>query len=148
MKSKNTKIQFIVPSPLEGVRWGLLLFLILFFVQPSYAKNRSKEILHYDDFKCYVDYFNRMEDENIAQAIPNAQAWDWMKQNIPLFDCPQDNFREIYYYRWWTLRKHIEETPVGYAFTEFLVQRSYADKYNLIACAIGHHIMEARWRMR
>ena len=29
--------------------------------------------------------------------------------------------------------------------TEFLVQRSYSDKYNLIACAIGHHIYESRW---
>ena len=29
--------------------------------------------------------------------------------------------------------------------TEFLVQRSYADKYNLIACAVGHHIRESRW---
>jgi hypothetical protein len=46
-----------------------------------------------------VEYFNRMEDENIAQAIPNAQAWDWMKTNIPLFECPQDNFEEIYYFR-------------------------------------------------
>ena len=48
----------------------------------------------------------------------------------------------MYYYRWWTLRKHIKETPVGYGMTEFLVNRSYADKYNLIACAIGHHIYE------
>jgi len=102
-------------------------------------------VLKAQDYKHYVDYFNRMEDENIVQAIPDSLSWDWMKDNVPLFDCPQDNFREIYYYRWWTLRKHIKETPVGYAFTEFLVDRSYADKYNLIACAIGHHIMESRW---
>ena len=29
--------------------------------------------------------------------------------------------------------------------TEFLVQRSYSDKYNLVACAIGHHIYRSRW---
>ena len=29
--------------------------------------------------------------------------------------------------------------------TEFLVPRSYADRYNLIACAVGHHVMETRW---
>ena len=108
-------------------------------------KKPVKSILKADDFKHYVDYFNRMEDENIAQTIPNAAAWDWMKINIPLFECPQDNFEEMFYFRWWTLRKHIKETPVGYAFTEFLVERSYADKYNLISCALGHHIMEARW---
>ena len=33
----------------------------------------------------------------------------------------------------------------GYAFTEFLVPRSYADKYNLISCALGHHTYESRW---
>ncbi|MFC2136964.1 glycosyl hydrolase family 65 protein [Bacteroidota bacterium] len=108
-------------------------------------KSENKTILKAEDFKHYVDYFNRMEDENIAQAIPNSASWDWMKTNIPLFECPQDNFEEIYYYRWWTLRKHIKETPQGYTMTEFLVQRSYSDKYNMIACAIGHHILESRW---
>jgi hypothetical protein len=112
----------------------------------SAEKNKTtKTILKAEDFKHYVDYFNRMEDENIVQAIPNSQAWDWMKSNIPLFECPQDNFEEMFYFRWWTLRKHIVETPVGYGFTEFLVTRNYADKYNLISCALGHHIMEARW---
>ena len=145
MRTKNKNTQLLIPPPWGEVRWELLFFLIFILIQPVSAKKKSKEILHYDDFKCYVDYFNRMEDENIAQAIPNAQAWDWMKENIPLFECPQDNFEEMFYFRWWTLRKHIEETPVGYAFTEFLVQRSYSDKYNLIACAIGHHTMESRW---
>ena len=102
-------------------------------------------VLSYDDFAHYADYFNTMEDENIVTTIPNAESSEWMRRNIPLFDCPQENFREMYYYRWWTLRKHIKWTPVGYGMTEFLVQRSYADRYNLIACAIGHHVMESRW---
>ncbi len=102
-------------------------------------------VLHYDDFAHYAEYFNTMEDENIVTTIPNAASSAWMRENIPLFDCPQENFRELYYYRWWTLRKHIKRTPVGYGMTEFLVDRSYADRYNLIACAIGHHVMESRW---
>ena len=101
--------------------------------------------LRYDDYKHYVDYFNTMEDENIVQAIPNAKAWEWMTQNVPLFDCPDRGFEEMWYYRWWTLRKHIKQTPVGYAMTEFLVNRSYADQYNLIASGVGHHIHESRW---
>ena len=102
-------------------------------------------ILKADKYKHYIDYFNKMEDENIVQAIPNSASWSWMKTNIPLFECPQQNFEEIFYFRWWTLRKHIKKTPEGFAFTEFLVNRSYADKYNLIACALGHHIYEGRW---
>ena len=101
--------------------------------------------LRYADYKHYVDDFNSMEDENIIQAIPNSKAWQWMTDNVPLFDCPQKQFEEMWYYRWWTLRKHIRLTPVGYAMTEFLVPRSYADQYNLIASAVGHHIMESRW---
>ena len=107
--------------------------------------SHTASILKFADFRHYVDYFNGMENENIVQAIPNAQSADWMEKNIPLFECPQKNFEEMYYYRWWTLRKHIKQTPVGYAFTEFLVNRSYADKYNLISCALGHHIYESRW---
>lgn len=130
-----------------------LLFLLLACSVTGYSqksgskkiKNTGASVLKVDNFKHYVDYFNRMEDENIVQAVPNAQAWNWMKDNIPLFECPQDNFEEIYYYRWWALRKHIKQTPAGWAFTEFLVNRSYADKYNLISCALGHHIAEARW---
>jgi hypothetical protein len=108
-------------------------------------KTPSGFILDAEDYRHYIAYFNRMEDENIAQAVPNHKSWEWLRDNIPLFECPQDNFEEIYYFRWWTLRKHLIETPVGYAFTEFLVERSYADSYNLIACAMGHHILEARW---
>ena len=105
----------------------------------------SMAVLKYDDFAHYAEHFNTMEDENIVTTIPNAASSEWMRANIPLFDCPQENFREMYYYRWWTLRKHIKRTPVGYGMTEFLVDRSYADRYNLIACAIGHHVMESRW---
>lgn len=67
------------------------------------------------------------------------------KKIIPLFSCPDKKFEEIYYFRWWTLRKHIIQTPQGFAITEFLIKRSYADKYNLISSGLGHHIYEARW---
>jgi Mannosylglycerate hydrolase MGH1-like glycoside hydrolase domain/Glycosyl hydrolase family 65, C-terminal domain len=130
--------------------WLEVLLLLIFLVTVNSQKRdpilkNYPVILKQETFKHYVDYFNRMEDENIVNAIPNSKAWDWMLKNIPLFECPQDNFEEIYYYRWWCLRKHIVKTPAGYAMTEFLVNRSYADKYNLISCALGHHIYESRW---
>lgn len=106
---------------------------------------KGPAILKKTDFKMYGDYFNGMEDENISKAIPNDSAWSWMEANIPLFECPQKNIEEIFYFRWWSLRKHITVTPKGYGITEFLVDRSYADKYNLISCALGHHIYEFRW---
>ena len=121
----------------------LCFFVPLWF--NSFHAQMKPFVLKQATFKHYVDYFNKMEDENIKQAIPNDSAWAWMQKNIPLFECPQQNFEEIFYYRWWTLRKHIKKTEKGFVFTEFLVQRSYADKYNLIASALGHHIYESRW---
>lgn len=131
--------------PNAGAEEPEVTFRIANFKTSSNDVDGHAALLKFDNFKHYVDYFNTMEDENIAQAIPNAQSAEWMRANVPLFECPQKNFEEMYYYRWWTLRKHIKNTPVGYGMTEFLVQRSYADKYNLIACAIGHHVSESRW---
>ncbi|WP_018629964.1 MGH1-like glycoside hydrolase domain-containing protein [Niabella aurantiaca] len=120
------------------------LFNGIFFLLITGYVSRA-QVLQPDTFKHYVDHFNTMEQETIVQAIPNTGSWNWMQKNIPLFNCPDKNFEEIYYFRWWTLRKHIEHTPHGFAFTEFLIKRSYADKYNLISSALGHHIYESRW---
>jgi hypothetical protein len=121
------------------------LIFILIYCSCFSQTDTKPFVLKTINYKHYVDYFNKMEDENIRQAIPNDSAWNWMQKNIPLFECPQQNFEEIFYYRWWTLRKHIKKTEKGFVFTEFLIQRSYADKYNLIASALGHHIYESRW---
>lgn len=126
----------------------LALFFLTLSCGTSESQDRIKEegsVLNANSFEHYIQKFNNMEDENIANAIPNDSSWSWMKKNIPLFESSQQSFEEMYYYRWWSARKHIEETPEGYAITEFLVDRSYADKYNLISCALGHHIHEFRW---
>jgi hypothetical protein len=129
-----------------GVKEIIIVFLISISAFTGYAQYKGNGfVLKSGSFKHYVDYFNKMEDENIRQAIQNNSAWPWMQKNIPLFECPQQNFEEMFYYRWWTLRKHIKSTEKGFVFTEFLVQRSYADKYNLISSALGHHLYESRW---
>ena len=87
----------------------LTVFLVAVFVQ-SFAQTPKPLVLKPAAFKHYVDYFNGMEHENIAQAVPNASAWGWMENNIPLFECPQQNFEELFYFRWWTIRKHLKQT--------------------------------------
>jgi len=111
----------------------------------SASDSGAGAVLNYKDYASYAEYFNNMEDENIVTDIPNSQSSAWMSKNIPLFSCPDKDMEQMYYYRWWSLRKHIKRTPAGWGMTEFLVQRSYSDRYNLIACAVGHHIMETRW---
>ena len=124
---------------LPEARWTLS------HVEARPVQASSSALLHWNDYKHYVDYFNSMENEHVVQAIPNSESAQWMEENVPLFDCPDKQVEEMFYYRWWTLRKHIVETPYGYGMTEFLVQRKYSDKWNLIACAAGHHVMETRW---
>ena len=96
-------------------------------------------------FQHYVDDFNRLDRELVTNHIPNAVAWDWMTSNVPLFECPDQDLEEIYYFRWWTYRKHIKQTPAGFIITEFLPLVPWSGKYNSINCAAGHHLYEGRW---
>lgn len=105
----------------------------------------SHDVLRAADYKSYVDYFNVMEPEPDVKAYSNAESWDWMQANVPLFSCPDPSIEEIWYFRWWSWRKSIRRTPQGFVINEFQVDRTYADKYNMIACAIGHHVSEGRW---
>src|SRR5215203_237423 len=44
----------------------------------------------------HVERFNAMEDESIVNLVPNAEAAQWLKANIPLFECPEPDVEEIY----------------------------------------------------
>jgi hypothetical protein len=117
----------------------------VYYIRDFKADAANQSVLNPADFKHFVDYFNNMEPEGVVNAIPNSQSWSWMQQNVPLFECPDKDFEQIYYYRWWTFRKHIEKTPAGYVLTEFITPVSHAGPYNTISCALGHHIYEGRW---
>ena len=143
-------VQGMETAGFKKVTFTMKAFRIIVFISTllcflSAGAQQHAFILEPVTFRHYVDYFNTMENETIVQAIPNNESWNWMQQNIPLFQCADKNFEEIFYFRWWTLRKHIKKTEQGFVFTEFLIQRSYADKYNLISSALGHHIYESRW---
>jgi len=102
-------------------------------------------VLNAEAFKHHVEFFNTMEPENIINYVSNEASWAWMKENVPFFECPDKNFEQIYYFRWWTFRKHLKQTPEGFVFTEFLDKVSHSGKYNTISCSLGHHIYEGTW---
>lgn len=95
--------------------------------------------------KKYVDYFNSIDNEAVKNFVTNEQSFDWLSQNIPLLECPDEVLEQNYYYRWWSFRKHLKKTPDGFIFTEFIEPVKHAGKYNSISCALGHHIYEGRW---
>jgi len=102
-------------------------------------------ILRPDAARERIERFNREDNELYANAYPNAQAWDFLCDRIPHFDCPEPDLTEIYYFRWWTYRKHLRHTPEGWVVTEFLPDVNWAGKHNTIVCAAAHHFYEGRW---
>ena len=111
----------------------------------SQAAPAAPGVLQPEDYRHYVEAFNGDDHDDVAGYVHNAQAWDWMKEQIPFFTCPDKDIESTYYYRWWSYRKHIKKTPAGFIVTEFLRPVTHATQYNAISCALGHHIAEGRW---
>lgn len=111
--------------------------------------------------RAYIQQFNLidMDTELYSNLIPNAASFEFLSPNIPLIDIPEPILEEIYYFRWWTFRKHIKKIPGPieryqnsngtinevFVITEFLPTVSWAGQHNTINCAAGHHFREARW---
>jgi len=125
------------------LRVFLFACFAFFAVQSSLASDFA--VLKPAAFTRHISHFNTMEPETIANHIPNSNSWAWLQKNIPLFECPDRNVEEIYYFRWWSFRKHIKQTPKGYVITEFLPPVSHAGEFNTISCATSLHLAEGRW---
>jgi hypothetical protein len=134
-------------APFSPVRFAarLAVFPLLWTLAPPLALKAAPVLLIPGNFEHYIEKFNRGDEELTTNAIPNSAAWEWMRSNIPWFECSNPQLEEIYYFRWWTWRKHIKLTPGGFVVTEFLPPVPWAGKYNTISCAAGHHIYEGRW---
>ena len=85
---------------------------------------RAQPILKPDSFSHYIERFNTMEDENVTNFVSNTDSWNWLSKEIPLFECPDQEVEEMYYFRWWSFRKHLEQTTNGFVFTEFLTRHA------------------------
>lgn len=114
------------------------LLLCLFVAQGIFA-SPTNYVLTADSFSHYIQYFNSMEDENVTNYISNADSWSWLQKEIPFFDCPDGDVEEMYYYRWWSFRKHLERTRNGFVFSEFLTRPQP------VSSALGHQVVEGRW---
>lgn len=93
----------------------------------------------------YVEKFNMNDEETHKNLIDNRHAYEWLKNEIPLFECPDKEIEETYYFRYWTYRKHLKMTEDGYIVTEFLPKVSWSGRHNEINAAAGHHLAEGRW---
>lgn len=118
----------------------VLLFILVMTGENSVAAG----LLDADDYEHYVEYFNTMEQEEPTPGIiRNARSWEWMVENIPLFECPDEEFEQIYYYRWWCYRKHIKY-PTNYGYIGYIVTE-WINWDNPNSSPFSHHIAEGRW---
>jgi hypothetical protein len=109
--------------------------------EEAVVPTRSLQVLKPEAFSRHIEYFNTMEDEPVVNLVPNAESWVWLQANAPFFTCDDATVEEIYWFRWWALRKHLRIDPVSkrHVFTEFLT------KPRPVSSALGHHLMEGRW---
>jgi hypothetical protein len=96
-------------------------------------------VLKRDTLARHIAFFNAMEPEGVINTVPNAQAEDWLHERIPLFECPDAELEETYYFRWWALRKQLRREGENFVFTEFIT------KPRPVSSALGHNLMEGRW---
>lgn len=123
---------------IKSRRNHLALLLLLFLVSPAFG-DENRMVLKPSVFSHYIGRFNTMEDENITNTISNADSETWLAREIPYFECPDREVEEMYYFRWWSFRKHLEKTPDGYELSEFLTRPAPGSS------ALGHQIVEGRW---
>lgn len=120
------------------MKW-LMPILAALAVIDAKAQVPAFAVLQPAAYSNYVAHFNTMEDENVTNYISNADSWSWLQKEIPLFECPDREVEEIYYFRWWSFRKHIEQTKDGFVLSEFLTRQLP------VSSALGFHIAEGRW---
>jgi hypothetical protein len=122
--------------------WIIITVLALFACRFCIAQ--QKHLLTTNKLKKYVTYFNSIDTETVKNYVNNDNSFKWLVDNVPLFECPDSAIEKIYYYRWWTFRKQLVQTPDGFVFTEFITNVNWAGEYNTVSSALGHQIYEGR----
>ena len=80
-----------------------------------------------------------LNHDAILQSYGRSER-PWHRANIPFFDAPDAELRDIYYFRFWNYRQNIQLEATSRAW----VVREGAS-YGITVCPAGHHIYEGRW---
>ena len=143
----NGSPPILKPNMLDKTVQTLLVIAVMGAVvrHASAAPDSAAPALKAEAFQHYIAQFNNDDQEIYKGFYPNSAAWDFLNDNMPLLECPDEDIQRTYYFRWWTYRKHIKQTPAGFIVDEILPPVGWAGKSNSISCAAGHHFYEGRW---
>ncbi|RPF89749.1 MAG: arylsulfatase [Roseibacillus sp. TMED18] len=101
-----------------------------------------------------VDEFNGYSHLNGNR--PEFDGWlekhnneAFLQQNVPKFICTDEDFTEVFNYRWWMITKHLKEWEEDgkqfYVFTEFPGFPGWAANSGAIPAPVGHQFYDLRW---
>jgi arylsulfatase A-like enzyme len=101
-----------------------------------------------------VDEFNGYPHLNGNR--PEFDGWlnktnnkEFLQQNIPKFLCSDEDFTEVFNYRWWMITKHLkqweEDGKRFFVFTEFPGFPGWAADSGAIPAPAGHQFYDLRW---
>ena len=144
----------------KKIIYSLLLLLSIFSGITSYGqpepdyttellrlKTEAKQTLK-DDINEFNGYPGRPESDGIYNSSNNGAL---LQENIPLFICSNEDFTEVYNYRWWMMSKHFrlwedpEENKDYWVITEFFGWPAHGSISGAIPCPAGHQFYDLRW---
>ena len=93
------------------------------------------------------EYYEKFKKLDSGEREYEKCNYEFLNENLPRFSCSVKELEEIYYFRAYTLSKHIKKNSAGkYIVTEFLNDVSWAiDTEGAISCHVGHQLSELRW---
>ena len=101
-----------------------------------------------------VDEFNGYSHLNGNR--PEFDGWlekhnneEFLQKNIPKFFCSNEDYTEVFNYRWWMISKHLKEWEEDgdqfFVFTEFPGFPGWAANSGAIPAPAGHQFYDLRW---
>ena len=139
-------------------KWVLLVFLALWLESCNQQEiNYSEELTKIKEAALKtlsedVQEFNNYPDRPASDGHLNASNNEaFLQDNIPLFLASNEDFTEVYNYRWWMISKHLkayhapDDGQDYWVFTEFFGLKGWASRSGAIVCPAGHQFYDTRW---
>lgn len=92
------------------------------------------------------DQASLLDHAHLAKTYFQEDA-QWYLDNIPFFECSDQQFEQVYYYRWKLYKAHIRSVgDSSHVITEFINHVPWdREPFCTINAASMHHIYEGRW---
>ncbi len=110
-------------------------------------KNKARKILS-EDVREFNDYKGRPESDGVYNKDNNEV---FLQENIPYFISSNEDFTEVFNYRWWMMSKHFrswkdpEENKDYWVITEFYGWPAHGSLSGAIPCPSAHQFYDLRW---